>query len=98
MEIPYPTEKGFTIYGKEKCTYCIKAKELLLLNNISFLYIDCDKFIEENKDLFLSFIEDIVGKEYRFVPVIFLDNKFIGGFNELDKYVKNIILSFEDNF
>jgi glutaredoxin len=30
-----------TVYGKDSCPYCDKAKKLLEANNIPFLYIEC---------------------------------------------------------
>ena len=72
------------IWSKYHCPYCDQAKALLKSKNIEF---------EERK------IGDGYTKEElleavpnaRTVPQIFLDEKLIGGFNELQIYIQNNI-------
>jgi glutaredoxin len=100
MQYPKPQE-GITIYTKTGCNYCIKVKQLLEEKNQNFTIIDCDKFILENKDNFLLFIRDIIGKEYRLFPIVFSDNIFIGGYNETLNYFTSLqhqLLDFDLNF
>jgi glutaredoxin 3 len=69
------------VWSKYHCPYCDKAKALLQMRGIQF---------EERK------IGDGYTKEElleavptaRSVPQIFLDDKLIGGFTELEKYLK----------
>ena len=69
------------VWSKYHCPYCDKAKALLQMRGIQF---------EERK------IGDGYTKEElleavptaRSVPQIFLDDKLIGGFTELGKYLK----------
>ena len=69
------------IYSKDGCMWCTKAKELLTKKNITFEEINLSKVtpdeytIEKNK-----LIENTGQKTF---PYIFIDDKFIGGFNEL---------------
>ncbi len=68
------------VWSKYNCTFCEQAKSLLKSKNISF---------EERK------IGDGWSKEEllesvpnaRTLPQIFINNKLIGGYNELRKYV-----------
>lgn len=70
------------VWSKYHCPYCDQAKALLKSKNIEF---------EERK------IGDGYTKEElleavpnaRTVPQIFLDEKLIGGFNELQIYIQN---------
>ena len=98
MEYPQPIQGQFTIYSKSGCINCSKVKTLLKDNNINFTIINCDEFILENKEEFLLFIKELIGKEYRTFPMVFDNSKFIGGFNESIKYVaslQDILLDFD---
>lgn len=72
------------IYSKRDCTYCDQAKSLLELN---------DYEIEERK------IGDGYTREElleavptaRSVPQIFIDDQYIGGYNELKKHLEKVI-------
>lgn len=70
------------IYSKKTCSYCQKAKELLNENNIKFEEIEIN---DKNKDKIYKEI-DFKTNDYRSVPIIFINDKFIGGYTELKKY------------
>lgn len=80
MDFEEPSKDGYSIYTKSGCTFCTKAKNLL--KNESVNMIDCDEYLLEDKEGFLKFIENKVGKEYRTFPMVFLKGQFIGGFKE----------------
>ena len=76
-----------TIYTKDNCGYCVKAK--LLLNNLGLTYT------EKRLENFLTteaLIEDI-GKNVRSMPQIKINGELIGGFNQLVEYLhdKNLV-------
>lgn len=101
MQYPTPQKEIITIYSKTGCNYCVKVKKILEENNHNFITIDCDKFISENKDEFLLFIKNVIGKEYNFFPMVFHDNTFIGGYDETLKYLTSLqykLLDFDLNF
>jgi glutaredoxin len=97
MQFPKPQKGIITIYSKSECNYCSKAKVLLEEKKCNFSIINCDKFILENKDEFLSFIQEMNGKEYKLFPMVFDDDIFIGGYNEMIKYIDKS-LDFTLNF
>lgn len=100
MEFPYP-QKGLTVYSKSGCSNCTKVKTLLKDNKLKFDVIDCDEFILENKEEFLLFIQNLIGKEYKVFPMVFNDTTFIGGYNETNKYFTSLqeqLLDFEYDF
>ena len=98
MEFIYPENKGFTIYSKSGCPHCTSVKKLLKEKNFLFTEINCDEYILEDKDKFLQFIENITKINHRTFPIIFYDNKFVGGFNHTIEFVDKLLLSFEDIF
>lgn len=75
------SKNSYKIYSIKGCGYCVKAKELFKSKKIKYIEI---KVTDEN-------IEDIYKKidtktnKYRSFPIIFKNNKFIGGFADLDK-------------
>jgi glutaredoxin len=75
-----PSDEGYTIYTKSQCPFCIKAKNLL--KDEAYTMIDCDDYLIDDKETFLAFIENLIGKSYRTFPMIFKNKKFIGGFKE----------------
>lgn len=71
----------YIIYSKEGCPYCKNAKELLKKNRKTFKEI---KVTDKNITQIYSKI-DKKTKNYRYFPIIFKKNKFIGGFEDLKK-------------
>ena len=76
MEFDEPLLSGFTIYSKSGCLYCTKVKKLLKEHFFAFKEIDCDEYLIENKNDFLLFIENNIGKSYKTFPMVFYDKKF----------------------
>ena len=75
------------VYTKTVCPYCSSAKALLQNLKLSYEEINLDgkdelraKLSEENKG-------------FRTVPMIFINDKFIGGFDDLNVAYKNGELS-----
>jgi glutaredoxin len=97
MQFPKPQKGIITIYSKSECNYCSKAKALLEEKKCNFSIINCDKFILENKDEFLLFIREMIGQEYKLFPMVFDEDTFIGGYNEIIKYIDKS-LDFTQNF
>jgi glutaredoxin 3 len=63
---------NITIYTKDYCPFCIKAKSLLTMKKIKFTEIN----LNENPDQFDKMLEKSNGA--RTVPQIFNDNNYIG--------------------
>lgn len=67
-----------TIYSKDYCPYCVKAKNLLSSLGISFEEIDITKSPE--------IIVDLVKKSgMRTVPQIFVWDECLGGYDDIAK-------------
>ena len=67
------------IYTWQYCPFCIRAKSLLKKKNITFI----ENKIDGDEDARAIMIERAEGR--RTVPQIFIDNKGIGGCDELFK-------------
>jgi glutaredoxin 3 len=69
-------KRKIVIYGKEKCSFCIEAKKLL--DNKDIPYIDID--ITFDKERYAKLCNE-TGQLT--VPFIFINEVFIGGYQEL---------------
>ena len=77
---------NFTIYSKEGCSYCEKAKKLLDIAKVEYRVYKLDK--DFTKDQFIS--EFGYGASF---PRILADDKLIGGCLDAFKYLeeKNLV-------
>jgi len=76
------------IYGKKSCPYCIKAKEQLELNGIPYEYVDLEII---NKTA-----AEVTGREVSTVPQIYIEGRYIGGYDDLMTELKNQSASDDD--
>ncbi len=65
------------LYTTESCPFCIAAKNLLKVKGLEFKEID----LTSDRELRLE-----ISNKYNWktVPIIIINNKFIGGFDELN--------------
>ena len=71
---------NITVYSKPSCVFCDKAKALL--TRLGHEYEE--KMV--TKDLSLQELFEALGKQVRTIPQIVIDDKHIGGYNELKEY------------
>jgi len=71
-----------TIFGREGCGFCVRAKELCERKELNFRYIDIHKEGISKADL-----EQTVGKPVETVPQIFIGQDHIGGYTEFEQYL-----------
>ena len=86
-KIEEPSDKSFTIYSKTNCKYCILVKDLLDEQKIPFIEISCDDYLAQDKQHFLNFIKEIAERDFKTVPRVFCDGKFVGGFLETERLI-----------
>jgi glutaredoxin len=69
------------VYGRENCNYCRLAKELLDRTGINYAYstVGEDIGINEIKEMYPA---------ARTVPIVEVNGKWIGGYNELKQYIE----------
>ena len=69
---------NITIYSKPNCVFCDKAKSLV--KGLDLVY--------EEKMFGKDFntVDEAVGKQVRTMPQILIDDKLIGGYNQLVEY------------
>ncbi|WP_292953032.1 MULTISPECIES: GrxA family glutaredoxin [unclassified Neptuniibacter] len=75
--------KRITIFGREGCGFCVRAKELCELKELDYRYIDIHKENISKEDL-----EKTVGKPVSTVPQVFCGQEHIGGFTELSDFIQ----------
>ena len=95
-----PLKNGITIYSKSGCPNCVNVKKLLTTYKaknpeILFNIIDCDEYLIEDKTGFLFFIKNKANEERKIFPMVFINEKLIGGFVETKDYMEKTYLEFE---
>jgi glutaredoxin 3 len=74
----------YTIFGKPSCPYCDRAKQLLSKYNIEYTYVDLS--LDEAR------LKQFKEQGFRTVPIIYDDDQYIGGFDELQDYLMEILV------
>ncbi len=74
---------AFTIFGRKGCGFCVRARELCEERGFPFKYIDIHEEGITKADL-----EKTIGKPVETVPQVFHGATHIGGFTEMDAYVR----------
>lgn len=75
--------KRFTIFGREGCGFCRRAKEVMETNEFEFRYIDIHEEGISKADL-----SKTIGRTVDTVPQIFHGEEYIGGYQELTQYLE----------
>lgn len=79
------------IYGAAYCSFCVKAKNLLVKNQVPVNWIDVE--VEENR---LKLLELKKIHNYSTIPMIFVDGRFIGGFSDLVKKINDKEITYDE--
>ncbi|MBN3561623.1 MULTISPECIES: GrxA family glutaredoxin [Aliamphritea] len=74
-----------TIFGREGCGFCVRAKQLCEIKDLDHRYIDIHKEGISKEDL-----EKTIGKPVTTVPQIFHGKEHIGGFTEFSALVAEL--------
>ena len=72
----------FTVFERQSCGYCHRAKELLSRKGYNLSWVDIQQEGITKADL-----EKTVGKPVLTVPQVFHGETHIGGFTELQEYI-----------
>jgi glutaredoxin len=76
-----PQENGYTIYTKQECLNCNKAKKLLDNDEVTYTTINCDDLLLKNRVGFINMMSSYTNQKT--FPYVFYNGVFIGGYNEL---------------
>ena len=74
------------IYTKDNCPYCTRAKRLFEKENIS--YVEINAVI--NRDILIERVTEETGAAPRTVPQIWVNGKYIGGYDQLALWVESM--------
>jgi glutaredoxin len=76
---------NIVVVSLKGCHSCIEAKKLLDSKQMKFKIIEYEMSDTESKNWWNKFIFDTLKKEHKTFPKIFINSKFIGGFNDLQQ-------------
>ena len=74
-------DNNIVVYTKDNCIYCEKAKALLKGLDLKYKEMKYGKDFKTPEELY-----KLVGKQVRTMPQIVIDEKLIGGYNQLVEY------------
>jgi ribonucleoside-diphosphate reductase alpha chain len=77
------------VYGKSDCPFCSMAKEELRLRGIPFDYIDLKEIGKTARE--------VTGRDVKTVPQIYIEGKYIGGYDELMEHLNQPLETNEDD-
>ena len=83
----------YIIYSKSGCPNCEKAKNLL--TNEEKIIFNCDQMLKNNREEFLLSIELKTRRPFKSFPIIFIDDEYLGGYEEL---LHHLDFSMDDEF
>jgi len=86
--------KGFVVLSQDGCSWCVKAKALLMEKGYAFNEINLSEVPVEDKK---KFMEQFVPIE-RTVPKVYYDGVLIGGYSDLEDFFDNPISSIFLNY
>lgn len=72
------------IYTSQTCPYCIKAKRLLQMLKLEYTEYNIDNSFDE----MCKTLEEKYNKPISTVPQIIINDKYIGGYDDLEKLHK----------
>ena len=70
------------IYSKNNCQFCTKAKHLVKTLGLEYVEKSLEKDFDSDP---VKLVEDI-GKQVRTMPQVKIDDKLVGGYNQLIEY------------
>lgn len=88
----------FEIYTREQhCPHCIRAKEII--KELGFDYKEIKAGVDLSKEELIDEVRQRSGVLMETVPVVFIDDEFIGGRDALEEWVSRneILLSGDDD-
>lgn len=74
----------YKIYGRDNCPFCVKAETLLKMIQSEYEYVDV---WGEDKEALQKLFQE---KGWKTVPQIYHGDNYVGGFTELNQYLKNL--------
>jgi glutaredoxin 1 len=72
----------FTIFGHQACGFCRQAKSVLEAKSLEFKYVDIHE-----EGISPAALEKTIGHPVSTVPQVFHGDLYVGGYQELMKYL-----------
>lgn len=73
------------IFTSQSCPYCIKAKKLLQILNLKYDEYD----VSDNFEGVVAELERRFGEKIMTIPQIIINDKYVGGFDDLNALYKS---------
>jgi glutaredoxin len=81
MDLNIPNKPGvFTLLTKTGCNDCVRLKRILELNDMEYETVDCDEYLQADRDEFIKSIKLIINDndvERVFFPIVFYEGGYV---------------------
>ena len=74
-----------TVYGSKMCNFCT-----LVVNALEKEGVTVEKKDVSEPNVLLE-MKEVAGEDARTVPQVVLDGKYIGGYTEVDRYLRSLV-------
>jgi glutaredoxin len=84
---------NFEVYSKPNCEFCTRAKNLLDKNSLEYSVVDiAEGSIEDqvlSRERLIDRVVNATGNLPKTMPQIFCDDEYVGGYTELEAFLKD---------
>ena len=74
-----------TVFSTPKCSWCNKVTQILENSKIEVTKVDVAESVENFEKM-----QNFAGQDVRSVPQVVIDNKFIGGYTEVERFLNRL--------
>ena len=86
----------FIIYCKSGCKNCDDAK--LLLIDESKIVVNCDELLKTDRNSFINEMEKKMNRKFKSFPMIFIEDTYLGGYEDLVDYLNFVFYLSDTDF
>jgi glutaredoxin len=73
------------VFSTPKCTWCNKVINILEDSNIEVTKVDVAESVENFEKM-----QNYAGEDIRSVPQVVIDNEFVGGYTEVERFLNRL--------
>jgi glutaredoxin len=81
----------FIIHTKAKCVYCVRVKAALSQHGHEYKEIDHTENLLNHREKVIRELKHITGRDKITFPLVFHDEKFIGGCDDTIQYLYGLL-------
>jgi glutaredoxin len=81
----------FIVHTRSKCVYCVRVRAALSQHGHEYKEVDYTEELEQNREKVIYKLRQLTGRDKITFPLVFHDDKFIGGCDDTIQYLYSIL-------